>query len=172
MTHHDYSGPIKLDTRNRGGVVVRNNVISFLMTVAISVITFMLYLIPNYIYRFNQHSKSQLVFFVPLLAITLMLFVAAGRYVLRDTGSPVKNVLSLVLPFVVGILITLIPINGVNPLELYFAYSVPLTGIAVLLNFVQGFFSTGIAPGVTFSVIPSLLFLLGLQWQSRLRKHL
>lgn len=152
--------------------MVKNNVISFLMTVVISVITYMLYLIPNYIYRFDQHSKSQLAFFVPLLAISLILFVVTGRYVLKDTGSPVKNVVSLILPFIIGILITFTPTNGVNPLGLYFAYSAPFAGIAGVLNLVQGFFTTDIGSGVTLSVVPSLLFLLGLQWQSRLRKPL
>ncbi|QQE77855.1 hypothetical protein GI364_18335 [Alicyclobacillus sp. SO9] len=80
-----------------------------------------------------------------MLAITLILFVVAGRYVLRDTGSSVKNVLSLTLPFIVGILISLTPTNGVNLLWLYFAYSAPFAGIAGLLNLVQGFFSNHIA---------------------------
>jgi hypothetical protein len=99
----------------------------------------------------------------------ICLFLFIGRFgLLTDLGSKTKNLLSVSSITFVGILIIFLIYpnkDGMNPLVLYWAYIAPLIPILHNLNMDYIFKKNETVSYCIFSIVPSLLMWIGLEWK-------
>lgn len=149
--------------------MLRNNAISFLLYLAVDIIILILYDASTFFFRYNSSSKLELVCSIPLFIIAILLFVLIGRFTLKDAGSSIKNLLSVLFTCLVGIVCSInlsgTPPHEINLIGLYFAYTAPLYAIFGNLgsHIIPGYSSLTIT--VIFSLLPSLLCLFGFRWR-------
>jgi hypothetical protein len=125
-------------------------------------------------------TSWELVFLIPILIATPFLFILVGRYALKTQGSSIKDLSSVILVCIIGLLLTpsiayFKHSNGnLNLTSLYFSYVEPLDVTIQTFKsnwdvFMLGKGLPGIISGGICSFIPTLLMWIGLRWQSR--KH-
>jgi hypothetical protein len=117
-------------------------------------------------------TTSKNVFFdIPLIFIAIYLFVLVGKSrLLTDLGSKTKNLLSVSLISFLGFGVywfLVYPTKGVNPSVLYWAYTDPFFFFLINsnINYPLNNKWAEIVAYSFFSITPSLLMWLGLQWK-------
>lgn len=159
------------------GNLVYNNLFSLVYYVGIEIIVFFL----TALSIGNRTTPWNLAISIPILIATPFLFILAGRYALKTLGSSIKDLVSVLLVFIIGLLLTpgLAFLNTHNVHlsgnELYFLYTVPLDATIEVFNnhwssrdlLMVGKGLSGLLALGLCSFIPTLLMWLGLRWRSR-----
>lgn len=157
-----------------------NNWLSLVCYIVIGIVVYFL----SALSIVSQSLLWNLVVLIPILIATPILFILVGRYALKSQGSNIKDLTSVLLVCILGILITphiayFKPHHGASLSigALYFLYATPLGELIMSfgknLNGGNAFGIREVLPriilGVIFSIIPTLLMWIGLRWRSR--KH-
>lgn len=127
----------------------------------------------------NLQNSWELMFLIPILIATPLLFILTGRYALKTQGSSIKDLISVLLVCIIGLLLTPGMAYYIKPPgenysinSFYFLYVTPLD---VTIQFFKKYWNTlmigkgvsGLLAGGICSFIPTLLMWIGLRWQSR-----
>lgn len=144
-------------------MVVVNNLMSL---ICYFFVTVFIYIIEGSIVVYNSQVVLRYVIGSIFSIIILVAFTLIGRFALRNTNSLWKNACSVLLPLFIGLVfvnnVASTP-HGINYLWLYYGYSASF--IDIIPSLIP--YENTIAFGMTFVLMPSILFLLGLQWQSK-----
>lgn len=165
-----------VSTKGRLDFVIKNNFLSFMYNLLTTILIFSLFLALTKLSSLPPYRVGtwELVLGVLLSLVTLMIFTLIGRFLLKDTGSFWKNACSVILPFVIGLYIAInvaATPHKMNLLVLYYGgYSAPFVLSLSPSTFSIARYENSLLYGVIFSLTPSVLYFLGLQWQSRIRK--
>lgn len=158
--------------------LLRNNLLSLFCYFVISVAV---YLLAGYSSLIVGHQPSEwdLLFSIPLLIATPILFILAGRYALKFQGSGITDLISVFLVCLLGLICT--PhmaffkpksVGDLNVASFYFSYITPLAFTGQVFKNNWDPWGQGVSAlyiGSLYSVIPTILMWLGVRWRGR--KH-
>jgi hypothetical protein len=158
---------VKISRKKEGLLVTRNNVLGLLYYFLINIIIYSLsFFIDDYLYNM-EIDYLNLIFQTPIFLVAICMLVLTGRYFLTNQGSKMKNVFSVSLIAILGIPIAvqdLFVSNDIDPYVLYWAYTTPLGPLYEKMGI--GFHGIlGFVLWCTFSIVPSGLMWLGIQWK-------
>ncbi len=160
-------------------LLLKNNLLSLVCYVAILLVLFFLGMLSI----LNQTNLWGLVIFIPLLIATPILFILTGRYALKPQGSRIKDLISVLLVCIIGLLLTpgmaYFKRHGSGDWSLNSAYFLYVSFLDTVVGLIAnnngsswdplmvGKGVPGLLSGGIFSVIPTLLMWLGLRWKTR-----
>jgi hypothetical protein len=148
--------------------MVRNNVMGLLYYLIINIIVFSITtFIVDYLYKMKL---TYLEFNIepPVFLIAICMFIVTGRFLLKNQGSKSKNIFSVCLITIIGIIIAIqdfISSARINPFGLYWAYIYPINSLLVDKIGVYWYGMERFLLNCMFTFIPSVFMWLGIQWR-------
>lgn len=156
--------------------MIKNNLLAVLTHICIAFISFILYFLFYRTDMYNENGAGKIVIYVILLLLVIFLYIFSVK-LLKPMSSFIKNILSVILPSIIGVAVYLLNalyfnefLNNGLEYVVYKAYNMPFVPLQdVFYNlFVYKMYNYKIYHFfmIMLSFLPTLLMFIGLQVQT------